>query len=162
MNKFRKILFGGSFDMFHSGHVEVINKAKTFGDYLVVMITSDERIRSKKHKALPIYSEKERLAVISNLKAVDEAIVVHDEPDKNIALRGIRLVKPDVYVRTSEVNHDTLKEEIKLCQELHIDMVMLDRQPGSRFRSSSRIIKYILDNFKTEEMEDLITEDETK
>ena len=159
---FKKVLFGGSFDMFHSGHVEVINKARSFGDYLVVMITSDERIKSKKHPALPIYSQQERLTVISNLKAVDEAIVVQDEPGKNIAIRGIKLVKPDVYVRTSEVNQETLQEEIELCQELNIDMVILDRQPGSRFRSSSRIIKYILDNFKSSEMAKLITEDETK
>lgn len=144
----KKVLFGGSFDMFHSGHVEAINKAKTYGDYLVVMITSDERIRYKKNPALPVYSEQERLMVISNLKAVDEAIIIKDDPDKNIALKGLRLVKPDVYVRTNEVNPETLVEELKLCQELNIEVVITDRQPGSRFRSSSRIIKYILENFK--------------
>jgi cytidyltransferase-like protein len=161
-NIMRRILLGGSFDMFHSGHIEVINKAKTFGDYLVVMLTSDERIRHKKHPALPIYSEQERLIVISNLKAVDEAIIVHGEPGKSIALKGIRLVKPDVYVRTSEVNQKDLADEVALCRELNIEMVILDRQPGSLFRSSSRIIKYILDNFKGSEMEKLVKEDETK
>jgi len=158
----KKVLFGGSFDMFHSGHVEVINKAKTFGDYLVVMITSDTRIKYKKHPALPVYSEQERLTVISNLKAVNEAIVIIDDPDKNIAIKGLKLVKPDVYVRTSEVNKDTLMEEMKVCRDLSIEMVILDRQPGSQFRSSSRIIAYILKHFKQKEMKKLITDDETK
>jgi len=152
-----KVLFGGSFDMFHSGHVKVINKAKTYGDYLVVMIVNDARLRYKKHPALPIYSEEERLAVISNLKAVDEAIVIHDSPEVNIALKGLRTIRPDIYVRTSEVNPQTFEEEIKLCQELGIKMVIIDREIGKGFRSSSSIIKYILDNFTKEEADKLIS-----
>ena len=158
----KKVLFGGSFDMFHSGHIEVLNKAKTFGDYLVVMLPTDERVRNKKHPALPVYKAEERRTVIANLKCVDEAIIVHEVPEKSIALKGIKLVKPDVYVRTSEVNQADLLEEIRLCQELNIEMVILDRQPGSAFRSSSRIIRYILDNFTKEEMAKLVAEDETK
>jgi cytidyltransferase-like protein len=158
----KKVLFGGSFDMIHSGHVEVLNKAKTFGDYLVVMIVSDERARRKKHQALPIYPEEERRTLISSFKAVDEAIIVKDKPESNIAFKGLKTIKPDVYVRTNEVNQDTLAEELKICQELDIEMVILGRQPGSRFRSSSRIIAYILENFSLQQMEKLIEKDETK
>jgi len=161
-NNMRKVLFGGSFDMLHTGHVEVLNKAKTYGDYLVVMLVNDERIRFKKHPALPIHSEEERRVLISNLKAVDEAVVIKDEPENNIAFKGLKMIKPDVYVRTNEVNQETLFAELKICQELDIEMVILDRRPGSRFRSSSKIIKYILDNFNSNEMEKLIVADETK
>ena len=162
MSKLRKILFGGSFDMFHSGHIEVLKRAKEFGDYLVVMLPTDERVRYKKHPALPIYKAEERRTVIANLKCVDEAIIVQEVPEKSISLKGIRLVKPDVYVRTSEVNQDDLMAEVALCRELNIEMVILDRQPGSAFRSSSRIIDYILKNFTPEETRKMIVEDETK
>jgi cytidyltransferase-like protein len=159
---FKRILFGGSFDLIHSGHIEVLNKAKTFGDYLVVMLPTDERVRHKKHPALPIYKAEERRTVIANLKCVDEAIIIQEVPEKSITLKGIRLVKPDVYVRTSEVNQEQLLEEVALCKELNIEMVILDRQPGSAFRSSSRIIDYIIKHFSPEETRKLIVEDETK
>ena len=158
----KRVLFGGSFDMLHSGHIEVLNKAKTYGDYLVVMLVNDERMRFKKHPALPIYSEEDRRILIGSLKMVDEAIIIKDDPENNIAFKGIKMVKPDVYVRTNEVNQETLFIELKICQELDIEMVILDRRPGSRFRSSSRIIKYILDNFNRDEVKKLINVDETK
>ena len=158
----KKVLFGGSFDMLHAGHVEVLNKAKIYGDYLVVMLVSDERMRFKKHPALPIYSEEDRRTLIGSLKMVDETIIIKDEPENNIAFKGLKMVKPDVYVRTNEVNQETLFAELKICQELDITMIILDRQPGSRFRSSSKIIKYILDNFDSNDMEKLIVADETK
>ena len=162
MEKIKKVLFGGSFDMLHTGHIEVLQKAKSYGDYLVVMITSDERIRYKKHSALPIYPENDRCKIIGSLKMVNEAIVIKEEPSENIAIKGLKIVKPDVYVRTNEVNPDTLLDELKICQELHIEMIIIDRQPGSKFRSSARIINYILDNFKNSEMGKLIKKDETK
>jgi len=158
----KKVLFGGSFDMFHSGHIEVLQKAKTYGDYLVVMLVSDARIKHKKGIALPIYSQEERKLVIENVKCVDEVIIIHDDPTVNIAFKGLRVIKPDVYVRTNEVNQETLVEELKLCKELHIEVVLLDRQPGETFRSSSRIIKYIVDNFTKGEMEKLAIKDETQ
>jgi len=158
----KKVLVGGSFDMLHPGHIELFEKAKSYGDYLVVMVTSDERIRSKKHPALPIYSQENRCKMIESLKSVDEAIVVLDDATKNIAIKGLKLVKPDVYVRTNEVNPETLTQEIEICKDLHIELVLIDRQPGPKYRSSSRIIKYILDNFRKEDMEELIIKDETK
>ena len=158
----KKVLVGGSFDMLHPGHLELLEKAKSYGDYLVVMLTSDERIKSKKHKALPIYNQEDRRRIIGSLKSVDEAIIINEEPDKNIAMKALKLVRPDIYVRTNEVNQETLAQEVKICQELHIELILIDRQPGSRYRSSSRIIRYILDNFKKEEMEVLIKNDETK
>jgi len=158
----KKVLVGGSFDMLHPGHIELLNKAKSYGDYLVVMLTSDERIKSKKNKALPIYNQEDRRKIISSLKIVDEAIVINEEPNINIAMKALKLIKPDIYVRTNEINKDTIDEELNICRELHIEMIIIDRQPGSKYRSSSRIINYILDNFKKEEMNTLIEKDENK
>ena len=158
----KKVLFGGSFDMIHSGHIEVLNKAKSYGDYLVVMLTSDERIKYKKNPALPIYNENERKNVIGALKMVDEVMVIKGDPKENIAIKGLKIIKPDIYVRTGEVNTDTLFEELSVCQDLNIEMVIVSRLPGSKYRSSARIIKYIIDNFNKKDMDYLIDKDETK
>ena len=95
--------------------------------------------------------------MISNLKCVDEVLIINGDAEVNIAFEGLRTVKPDVYVRTSEVNSDTLSEEVKLCRELNIQMVILNRDVKSRFKCSSEIIKYILENFKLSDVERLIT-----
>jgi len=162
INKFKKVLVGGTFDMLHPGHIELLSVAKSHGDYLVVMITSDERIKFKKHSALPIYTEEDRKKIIESLKMVDEAIIIRDNPENNIAIKALKLIKPDIYVRTNEVNAHTLPEEIELCKFLHIELILIDRQPGSKYRSSSRIINYILENFNKKEMSHLIKDDETK
>lgn len=158
----KKVLVGGSFDMLHPGHLDLIKTAKSYGDYLVVMLTSDERIKFKKHNALPIYCENDRVKIIRSLKWVDEAVVIKEDPDKNIAMKALKIIRPDVYVRTNEVNKQTLEEEIGICRELNIEVVLLNRLPGSKYRSSSRIIDYIVSNFQSEKINKLIKKDETE
>jgi cytidyltransferase-like protein len=158
----KKVLVGGSFDILHSGHLELLKIAKSYGDYLVVMLTSDERIRYKKHHALPIYNQEDRKNIIESLKMVDEAIIIDDEPNINIAIKALKLIKPDIYVRTNEVNKETFSEEVALCNKLCIEIILIDRLVDVKYRSSSRIIKYIVDNFIQKDMESLIIADETK
>lgn len=65
----------GTFDMFHIGHLNLINNAKKYCDYLVVGVNSDELVEAYKHKT-PIINEDERREIVVNLKAVDEAVIV--------------------------------------------------------------------------------------
>lgn len=65
----------GVFDMFHIGHLNIINKAKEQCEYLIVGVNSDELVKTYKHKETVI-NEKDRKEIISNLKAVDECFIV--------------------------------------------------------------------------------------
>ena len=42
------VLVGGCFDMLHVGHVEFLRKSRSFGDYLIVLLESDENIKKLK------------------------------------------------------------------------------------------------------------------
>jgi glycerol-3-phosphate cytidylyltransferase len=64
----------GVFDMFHVGHLNLLNNAKKYCDYLIVGVNSDCLVQEYKHKT-PIISEEERRAIVNNIKAVDEAII---------------------------------------------------------------------------------------
>lgn len=64
----------GAYDMFHIGHLNLINRAKGYCDYLIVGVNSDSLIKDYKNK-IPVISEKERQAIVSNIKAVDECII---------------------------------------------------------------------------------------
>ena len=70
----------GVFDLFHIGHLNLINNAKKLCDYLIVDINSDQLVEEYKNKK-PIINEKERAEIVANLKEVDKVIIV-DTLDK--------------------------------------------------------------------------------
>ena len=69
----------GVFDLFHVGHVRLLNKAKNLCDELVVGVTSDDLVSYKNKKA--VISQSERMEIVSNIKAVDK-VVVQESMDK--------------------------------------------------------------------------------
>lgn len=65
----------GVFDMFHIGHLNLLNNAKAQCDYLIVGVNSDELVESYKHK-VPVVCQEFRKVIVENIKAVDEAHIV--------------------------------------------------------------------------------------
>ena len=59
-------------DMFHEGHIELFKKARTFGNYLLIGVLSDESV--EEYKRTPILNMQERIKVIEACKYVDEVI----------------------------------------------------------------------------------------
>ena len=70
----KKIITFGTFDVFHVGHVNILERASNLGDYLIVGISSDELNYNKKGR-YPIYSQDDRKKIISSLKFVDEIFI---------------------------------------------------------------------------------------
>jgi rfaE bifunctional protein nucleotidyltransferase chain/domain len=66
-----KIFVNGTFDVLHPAHIMLLNYAKSLGDYLLVAIDTDARVKEKKGSARPIFSQEERKFFLVNLKAVD-------------------------------------------------------------------------------------------
>ena len=75
MKKFQIGYTQGVYDMFHIGHLNLINHAKEYCDYLIVGINSDFLVQTYKHK-IPIIPVLERAEIVSNIKAVDKCIIV--------------------------------------------------------------------------------------
>ena len=66
----------GVFDLFHIGHVNLLNNAKSHCDELIVGVTSDDLVSYKNKKA--VISQNERLEIVRNIKAVDSVILQED------------------------------------------------------------------------------------
>ena len=64
----------GTFDVFHVGHLRVIERARAFGDRLVVGVSADA-LNLRKKDRLPVFSQAERLEIVAALRAVDEVFV---------------------------------------------------------------------------------------
>jgi glycerol-3-phosphate cytidylyltransferase len=64
----------GTFDVFHVGHLRVLDRARAFGDRLVVGVSADA-LNLRKKDRLPVFSEAERLEIVAALRCVDEVFV---------------------------------------------------------------------------------------
>lgn len=87
------VLCHGVFDIFHFGHLKHLEKAKTYGDILVVSLTRDEFI--KKGPGRPVFNENLRSELIANLEIVDYVIL----SNSNTAVNNIELIKPNFYIK---------------------------------------------------------------
>ncbi|MEK6928736.1 MAG: adenylyltransferase/cytidyltransferase family protein [Nanoarchaeota archaeon] len=85
-------LCSGGFDLFHPGHITYLNSAKKFCDVLVVAVARDEFLK-RKENGRPIFSERLRAYMVSQLKAVDFVII--DDGSVNTYY----IIKPDVYIK---------------------------------------------------------------
>lgn len=78
----------GVYDMFHIGHLNLINRAKEFCDYLIVGVNADKLVLSYKHK-MPVINEKERRIIVSNIRAVNRCVIA-TTLDKVVAWKELR------------------------------------------------------------------------
>jgi len=69
-----RVITFGTYDVFHVGHVNILERAKLHGSHLIVGVSSDELNMSKKQR-YPIYSENDRMHIIRSLKCVNEVFV---------------------------------------------------------------------------------------
>lgn len=69
--KTRVVAFG-TFDLLHPGHIAFLTAARKLGDELVVVVTRDDRVFEEKGMR-PLFSEKERLQIITALAVVSQA-----------------------------------------------------------------------------------------
>lgn len=73
-NRMRNIITFGTFDVFHIGHLRILERAAALGNRLVVGVSSDSLNLAKKGR-LPVFPEKERMQIISAIRCVDEVFI---------------------------------------------------------------------------------------
>jgi rfaE bifunctional protein nucleotidyltransferase chain/domain len=94
-----KIFVNGTFDILHSGHIGLLNYAKSLGDVLFVAIDSDIRVKEKKGIDRPINTQTTRKLILENLKAVDRVDIFNNDIElTNI----IKKYSPDIMIVGSD------------------------------------------------------------
>ncbi len=92
-----KIIVNGTFDILHPGHLALLNYAKSLGDFLIVAIDTDERVRKLKGSSRPINDQATRKIMLENLRAVDEVQLFNSDDEL------LRLIeKCDIMVKGSD------------------------------------------------------------
>jgi len=70
------VLAGGCFDILHVGHVKFFQTARKYGDFLILLLESDRKVRMLKGKNRPLFSQKERARVLEALGCVDYILLL--------------------------------------------------------------------------------------
>ena len=98
------VFTNGCFDIIHSGHLDLLKEAKSYGDKLIVGLNSDKSISKLKGPDRPIINQSERKKILSALKFVDDVIIFNEENP----LKLIKKLKPNILVKGA----DYTKEQV--------------------------------------------------
>jgi D-beta-D-heptose 7-phosphate kinase/D-beta-D-heptose 1-phosphate adenosyltransferase len=110
--KGKKTVFtNGCFDLLHAGHVKYLQKARSFGDLLVLGLNSDASVRRLKGEKRPLIGEAERAHILAALDCVDYVVIFpEDTPMKLIeTLQPAVLVKGGDYTPAGVVGKELVE-----------------------------------------------------
>ena len=79
----------------HIGHIKYLEKAKSFGDILILGLNSDDSIRRLKGENRPINTQTDRAYILAALEVVDYLVIF----DEDTPIELIKLIKPDLLVK---------------------------------------------------------------
>jgi len=122
----KKVLLFGVFDLFHFGHLRLIERAAKLGDFCIVAVQIDEFvIKFKPPGAVgTLYSTDERVEMIRALRCVDEVITY------SVAAEDVKEIEFDVLILGADQNHSGFQAAIKYCKENGKEVITLPRTEG--------------------------------
>lgn len=127
------VFINGCFDILHPGHIKLFEKARSFGDHVIVAIDSDRRVQEMKGPSRPIKSEYQRKTILASIRYIDQ-VHVFDTKEELEAL--VKKIKPDIMI----VGSDWKGKEVV----------------GSQYAKELRFFERIEDYSTTKIVEDII------
>ncbi|PAV31287.1 glycerol-3-phosphate cytidylyltransferase [Virgibacillus profundi] len=115
----KKVITYGTFDLLHTGHINLLRRAREYGDYLIVAISADEFNALKGKEAY--YTFEQRKLILEAIRYVDEVIPEYTWEQK---VEDVEKHNVDIFVMGDDWNgkFDFLKD--------HCDVVYLPRTVG--------------------------------
>ena len=140
MSKQKAIIVSGYFNPIHKGHLEYFNNAKAIADQLFVIVNNDHQRELKGSREFQ--DEKERMIIVSNIKAVNKAILSIDT-DRTVCAT-IKMISEQFgetfelgFANGGDQNNDTIPERA-VCEEMNVALI---DGLGDKIQSSSWLLK---------------------
>lgn len=96
----------GCYDILHVGHVRYLQKTKSYGDVLIVMLNSDASVRRFKGETRPVNNQLDRAEILCALSCVDYVVIFDEDTPRDL----IDEIKPDVHTKGGDYTLETLPE----------------------------------------------------
>ncbi|UCE08800.1 MAG: D-glycero-beta-D-manno-heptose 1-phosphate adenylyltransferase [bacterium] len=117
----------GCFDIIHAGHVDYLEKSKSYGGLLIIGMNSDESVKMLKGELRPIFSEMNRAKVLCSIVYVDYVVIFSERSP----IKMIELLKPDYYIKGGDYTIDTIDQaERKVVESYGGEIVLLPMVKG--------------------------------
>ena len=114
------VVTNGCFDILHVGHVRYLQKTKEFADKLIVMLNSDQSVKSIKGESRPINCEEDRAEILSALSCVDYVVLFEEKSPATL----LESIKPDVYTKGADYTLETLPErDVVLRNNIKVEFI---------------------------------------
>jgi cytidyltransferase-like protein len=140
LKKQKAIIVSGYFNPIHKGHLEYFNNAKAMADQLFVIVNNDHQRELKGSKEFQ--NENERMIIVSNIKAVDKAVLSIDT-DRTVCAT-IKMIAEQFgsefelgFANGGDQNNDTIPER-NVCEEMNVALI---DGLGDKIQSSSWLLK---------------------
>ncbi len=140
----KTVMAFGTFDVLHPGHIRYLEKAKSLGDRLVVVIARDDSIRMFK-KREPIFDETARLKIVGSLKIVDKAILGNKLRSGSDIYNIFKKCRPDVIALGYDQRADIAEMRRWLeHNRIRARIVRLHTRLNDNLYKSSKLMKKIV------------------
>ncbi len=136
----------GGFDLLHPGHIKHFESAKKLCDVLVVSITSDKFVSSRKGGGRPVYSDRIRAYMIANIGCIDYVVI----SDFQLGVEIIRLLKPSLYIKGADYINKTTPGII--AERNAVKEVRGEIRYTDSFFSTTELIDYIKNKIRVKEI----------
>jgi cytidyltransferase-like protein len=133
------VITSGFFNPLHIGHINLIKKAKELGDFLVVIVNSDEQVKIK--GSVPFMPEQERIEIIKALRYADDVVLAIDEDGSVVeSLKMVAKKYPGelYFAKGGDRNSENIPE-VGVCKEFNIKII--NNVGGGKVQSSSWLLK---------------------
>lgn len=98
----KKVFVNGTFDILHPGHIALLSYARSLGDFLLVGVDSDDRVRTLKNIDRPVNDIDFRIKMLESLKPVNRAVVFNSEQELEDIVQEY---SPDFMIIGSDYKH---------------------------------------------------------
>lgn len=126
MKKYKIGYTTGVYDMFHIGHLNILQRAKEQCEHLIVGVTTDALCQRRKNK-LPIICEADRMAIVAAIRYVDE-VVPQEDMDKLATVKKYNI--DAVFVGSDWQGTPSWNQYEKDFAEVGCTVVYLDHTDG--------------------------------
>ncbi|KAF9213232.1 Ethanolamine-phosphate cytidylyltransferase [Podila verticillata] len=113
----RVVYVDGTFDLFHTGHIEFLKRAKQLGDYLLVGIHDDQTVNAIKGSNYPVMNLHERVLSVLSCRYVDEVVIGAPYSVTEQVLEKVYKVNVVVHGNTPSLNDKDGQDPYQLAKD---------------------------------------------